>query len=399
MRKKKLFLSFLCVLLCAAVVLTGVTLYVRGTMPDYPDALGSDPNVTEKITGLYLMRQAAQEPDTLLIFGSSELKTTDICSHPANFFAGKRCGFQVDLIGRGSCQSLVHALAIAADGDALNGKKVVLITSPQSYVEDGIAPDLFMANFSELQALAMLEDSTVSDEVKAYLSARIQTLIVSYNEENGASMQRYTAAGLLTGAEAGGNSLVFSLLLPYRVLSYWALDCKDRIEARTVMRDYADVAAPQNPAAIDWAAEEEAALAQAAEMVTNNDFSMKDDYYSTYVGRKLDQQAGKDSGLSYDVSPEYDDLRCLLEICRQKQMEVLFVHVPMNGSWSDYTGFDAERRETYYANVRAIAEEYENVTLLDLTRYEYEPYFLCDTMHLGWKGWLEVDRAIIEFYR
>lgn len=399
MRKKKLFLSFLCVLLCAAVVLTGVTLYIRGTMPDYPDALGSDPNVTEKITGLYLMRQAAQEPDTLLIFGSSELKTTDICSHPANFFAGKRCGFQVDLIGRGSCQSLVHALAIAAGGDALNGKKVVLITSPQSYVEDGIAPDLFMANFSELQALAMLEDSTVSDEVKAYLSARIQTLIDSYNEENGASMQRYTAAGLLTDAEADGNSLVSSLLLPYRALSYWALDCKDRIEARTVMRDYADVAAPQDPAAIDWAAEEEAALAQAAEMVTNNDFSMQDDYYSTYVGRKLDQQAGKDSGLSYDVSPEYDDLRCLLEICRQKQMEVLFVHVPMNGSWSDYTGFDAERRETYYANVRAIAEEYENVTLLDLTRYEYEPYFLCDTMHLGWKGWLEVDRAIIEFYR
>lgn len=399
MRKKKLFLSFLCVLLCAAVVLTGVTLYIRGTMPDYPDALGSDPNVTEKITGLYLMRQAAQEPDTLLIFGSSELKTTDICSHPANFFAGKRCGFQVDLIGRGSCQSLVHALAIAAGGDALNGKKVVLITSPQSYVEDGIAPDLFMANFSELQALAMLEDSTVSDEVKAYLSARIQTLIESYNEENGASMQRYSAAGLLTDAEADGNSLVSSLLLPYRALSYWALDCKDRIEARTVMRDYADVAAPQDPAAIDWAAEEEAALAQAAEMVTNNDFSMQDDYYSTYVGRKLDQQAGKDSGLSYDVSPEYDDLRCLLEICRQKQMEVLFVHVPMNGSWSDYTGFDAERRETYYANVRAIAEEYENVTLLDLTRYEYEPYFLCDTMHLGWKGWLEVDRAIIEFYR
>ena len=399
MRKKNLFLSFLCVLLCAAAVLTGVTLYIRGTMPDYPDTLGSDPNVTEKITGLYLMRQAAEAPDTLLIFGSSELKTTDICTHPANFFADKRCGMQVDLIGRGSCQSLVHALAIAAGGDALNGKKVVLITSPQSYVEGGIAPDLFMANFSELQVLAMLEDDTVSDEVKTYLSARIQTLIDSYNEENGASLQQYTAAGLLTDAKADGNSLVSSLLLPYRALSYWALDCKDRIEARTVMRDYADVAALQNADEIDWAAEEEAALAQAAEMVTNNDYYMQDDYYSTYIGRKLDQQAGKDSGLAYDVSPEYDDLRCLLEICRQKQMDVLFVHVPMNGSWSDYTGFDAERRETYYANVRAIAEEYDNVTLLDLTHFEYEPYFLCDTMHLGWKGWLEVDRAIIEFYR
>ena len=92
MRKKKIFLSLLCCLLCAAAILTGVTLWIRGTMPDYPDSLGSDPNVTEKITGLYLMRQAAQEPDTLLVFGSSELKTTDICSHPANFFAERRCG-------------------------------------------------------------------------------------------------------------------------------------------------------------------------------------------------------------------------------------------------------------------------------------------------------------------
>lgn len=396
MRKKKIFLSFLCCLLCIAAVLTGVTLYLRGTMPDYPDAVGSDPNVTEKITGLYLTRQAAQEPDTLLVFGSSELKTTDISTHPSNFFADKRCGFQVDLIGRGSCQSLVHALAIAAGGDALNGKKVVLITAPQSYVQEGIASDLFMANFSELQTLAMLEDKTMSDEVKAYLSLRIQTLIADYNEENGTSLQQHTAAGLLTAAN--GNDALSALLLPYRALSYWALDCKDRVEARAVMREYGDVPAPDSETPIDWAAEEETALAQAAQMVTNNDFSMQDDYYSTYVGHKLDQQEGKDSALSYDDSPEYDDLRCLLEICRQKDMEVLFVHVPMNGKWNDYTGFTAERREEYYEKVRMIVEEFENVTLLDLTGYEYEPYFLCDTMHLGWKGWLEVDRAIIDFY-
>ena len=51
----------------------------------------------------------------------------------------------------------------------------------------------------------------------------------------------------------------------------------------------------------------------------------------------------------------------------------------------------------YYENVRAIAMEY-GIEMLDLTGYEYEPYFMCDTMHLGWKGWLAVDRALIDFY-
>ena len=150
--------------------------------------------------------------------------------------------------------------------------------------------------------------------------------------------------------------------------------------------------------AFDWDAELEAALDQAAEMVTNNDFYMQDSYYATYIGAKLDQQAGKDAALSYETSPEYDDLRCLLDLCSLWDLEVLFVHVPMHGSWNDFTGFDAGRRAAYYQAVRDIAEDYDNVTLLDLTGYEYEPYFLCDTMHLGWKGWLAVDRAIVEFY-
>ena len=71
----------------------------------------------------------------------------------------------------------------------------------------------------------------------------------------------------------------------------------------------------------------------------------------------------------------------------------------MHGGWYDYTGFPAEERAVYYENVRQIVSQYENVELLDLTGREYEPYFLCDTMHLGWKGWLAVDRAIVDFYQ
>ena len=38
------------------------------------------------------------------------------------------------------------------------------------------------------------------------------------------------------------------------------------------------------------------------------------------------------------------------------------------------------------------------ISMLDLTGYENEPYFMCDVMHLGWKGWLAVDRALIDYY-
>ena len=394
---KKSLRKALLALLLAALLLGGATALVYASAGDYPDALGLNPEVTEKITGEYLLTAAAAEPDSLIVFGSSELKTTDICTNPANFFAEKRCGFQVDLVGRGSCQSLVHALSIAGSGEALRGKKVVLITAPQSYVEGGIAPDLFMANFSGQQALRMLADDTIPDEIKQYLSSRVQQLMAQYGAEYGAAPEAYTAAGLLTKAVAAENALTQAFLRPYAAVSRWLLDTKDAATAAGIMRAYSDVKAAV-PQEIDWDAELEAALSQAQQMATNNDFFMLDGYYSTYVGRKLSQFEGRDADLSYAVSPEYDDLRCLLELCRAKELDVLFVHVPMHGSWNDYTGFTAEKRAAYYEAVREIVTQYDNVTLLDLTPMEYEPYFLCDTMHLGWKGWLEVDRAIVQFY-
>lgn len=393
---KQSLLTAVLTLALSALLLVGITALVYTGAGDYPDAIGLDPEVTQKITGEYLLTAAAAEPDSLIIFGSSELKTTDICTHPANFFFDKRCGFQIDLVGRGSCQSLVHALSIAGSGEALCGKKVVLITAPQSYVADGIAPDLFMANFSEQQALHMLADETIPDDIKQYLSMRVQQMFAAYAGEYGAAPQSGTAADDLTQAVAEGSRWKQTLLQPYAAVSRWLLDVKDAAASGVIMRGYGDAAA--QPRAIDWDAELETALLQAQQMVTNNDFFMQDGYYSTYVGRKLAQLEDRDADLSYAVSPEYDDLRCLLALCQAKEIAVLFVHVPMHGSWSDYTGFTANRRGVYYENVRSIVQAYDNVTLLDLTQEEYEPYFLCDTMHLGWKGWLEVDRAIVDFY-
>jgi len=387
---RKRVLAALAALAGVAAVLLAIPAAYRATMPDYPDSLAAQ-NAEEKITNVYLVEQAAKRG--LLIFGSSELKTTDICTHPANFFRGS--GLQVDLVGRGSCQSLIHALAIGAQGEGLRGKKIVLITAPQSYVEGGIAPDLFLANYSQRQLLNILSDGAVPDELKRYLAGRVQSLFSEYAASSGANPETYTAGDVLSRAWAQDAPRWY--LAPYTALARYLLAAKDLAAARPLMVSGSGDG-EQSGICFDWEEEERLALAQAEEMVTNNDFYMQDGYYSTYIGAKLNRLADRDAELSYDSSPEYGDLRCLLELCRLRGIEVLFVHVPMHGSWNDYTGFPAERRARYYEKVRNIVENYDNVRLLDLTKNEYDPYFLCDTMHLGWKGWLAVDRAIVDFY-
>lgn len=385
-------------LLCSALVLGGTAAVLSSTMPPFRDSVG-DHNDTEKITGEYLVELSAAQDDTLLIFGSSELRTTYIPTHPANFFAGKRAGFQVDLIGRGSCQSLIHAIELAASGDSLRGEKMVLITSPQSFVPEGIAPDLFMANFSAQQYLDLLNDPELSDEVKQYLSGRIAELLAAYRELPDAA--EVDPAIQVLAAHEQSPSLLSSaadfILTPYYELCSFLYDLRDMAVSRPILQRGVDASPSDSSAKIDWAQEEQQATQDGIEMSSNNDFGMNNDYYTTYIGSRLERQQGSEANLSYSESVEYDDLRILFQICNEKGIEPLFVHVPMHGQWSDYTGFTADRRQQYYENVRQIAGEY-GIQMLDLTGYEYEPYFMCDVMHLGWKGWLQVDRALIDYY-
>ena len=394
----KLLLPAAAMLLAAGLLLPGTGAVIAGTMPPWRDSVGNV-NHTEKITGQVLLQQSAAREDTLLIFGSSELRTTEISTHPANFFAGKRADFQVDLIGRGSCQSLIHAIQIAASGEALRGKKVLLITSPQSYVPEGIAPDLFMANFSAQQYLALLADGALSDEVKTYLSRRLAELTEEYRTlPDAAPIDPAIAALARHRAEPSAFSRVTNgLLTPYYALNRYLLQMKDRVSVRKILAAGEDYPAPGKLPAIDWAAEEQAALREGEAMSSNNDFGMLNDYYTTYIGSRLQRQKDRDSALSYSRSKEYDDLRILFEICQEKGVEPLFIHVPLHGTWSDYTGFPSERRAEYYRNVREIVKEY-GIEMLDLTGHEYEEYFMCDTMHLGWRGWLAVDKALIDYY-
>ena len=395
---RKGLLSLLALAVCIVLAFTAVGVLVRSTMPAYRSSAGND-NYTEKITGQYLLEQSAREPDTLFIFGSSELRTTEIPTHPANFFAGKRVGFQVDLIGRGSCQSIIHAIQIAASGDTLTGRKVVLITSPQSYVLDGIAPDLFAANFSPQQYLSLLEDDTLSSEIKTAISRRVAELLEEYEETPDAAPID-PAIRLLAGFH--GSPTFFNqtgkiVLGPYYAMSRGLYRVKDMAASAKLLKSLPDEKDVSPLSEIDWEREETAAVQTAKEMSTNNDFGMLDVYYTTYIGNRLERQKNRDSGLDYSTSKEYDDLRLLFEVCKETGIEPLFIHVPLHGQWSDYTGFTADRRERYYQNVREIASEY-GIQVLDLTGQEYEPYFMCDVMHLGWKGWLEVDKALIDYY-
>ncbi|RCK13051.1 hypothetical protein DT075_01770 [Bacillus licheniformis] len=66
--------------------------------------------------------------------------------------------------------------------------------------------------------------------------------------------------------------------------------------------------------------------------------------------------------------------------------------VPVHGKFYDYTGFPKKGRTDFYKKIKKEIEQ-EGFQVADLTNHEYDPYFLKDTLHLGWKGWVYVDQG------
>ncbi|MFP9202670.1 D-alanyl-lipoteichoic acid biosynthesis protein DltD, partial [Enterococcus faecalis] len=78
--------------------------------------------------------------------------------------------------------------------------------------------------------------------------------------------------------------------------------------------------------------------------------------------------------------------------------EPMFVTIPVNGKWYDYTGFPKKGRTDYYKKVNKQIRA-KGFQVADFSGHEYDPYFMKDTIHIGWKGWVYVDKAIDEFYK
>ncbi len=390
---KRTILSALCAALCAVLLTAAVLAGSRAMVPDYKSQTGYE-YTSEKVKGQAIIQSAAAQDDTVFLFGSSELSTTMISSHPANFFTQYDFGFDVCTVGRGSSQSLIHALILAGNGESLRGKKIVFMISPQHFVEDGIASDMFVANFSQQQYLEAMMSDRIDPEIRLYLSSRVSDCFDRYELEYGDP--GFQSSRRLAGQMLAGGGIAYNLMKPYYSLEGLLLQIRDNVSAARAVSGFDDIKGSVVDD-FDWETCRQQMIGLGARESDNNDFGILNDYYDTNIGRKLIRMENKDSDLSYSQSVEYDDLEILIQLCDTFEIDALFIHTPLHGSWSDYCGFTADKRQEYYDNVRAILDGH-GCNYLDLTSKEYDSYYLCDVMHIGWLGWVDINEAICNFY-
>ena len=327
------------------------------------------------------------------VFGSSELYSADELAYPSALFHGGNSDFNMILIGQGGTQSLHHAINLGAMSELLPDKKAVLIVSPQWFSEDGVASRTYSSRFSERVYADFLRNGNLSHTLQSNITNRVTSLLED-DPNQLARIENYKKALLQCSlnpmAQLGQivyDSFMdlkaeFSLCQIAREQEWYSLFWDSKV--------WADE--------IDFDALKEEAVLIGQESCTNNSFYVNDPYYDEYIAETLEDYRNSYVDEGYASSPEYQDLKFFLLTCREAEINPLIISIPMNGWWYDWIGFERAQREVYYQNIRSICTEY-GVALADFSTMEYEPYFLKDVMHLGWKGWAYVDEVVYEFYK
>lgn len=338
--------------------------------------------------GGILKNQMASEDD-LMLLGSSELGTK-IDQNPINIFPFKDAQYEVSVFGRAHTQTLQHSAMLSSTNTLSEDSKIALILSAQWF--DSLRGEEFVVNFSELQFYKFFENDKLSDKNKEYFAKRVEALL----KQSGEYSEEAIFASLYTKDDILSKS-VLAVLKPYYKLKEFMLETKDKMQTIKTLESLNDKDNNDNLKEINWEKEYEKAIEQGEAKVKNNDLNIDEEYYNTYIKDIYDSL--KDTWKEKDLlnSNELEDFKFFLNVSKEMGVKPLIVLMPVNGIYYDHLGWTVEKRTEFYETIEAIAKE-QGFDVLNLQDKEYEKYYMIDVMHLGWKGWLNIDEEMYKYF-
>ena len=316
--------------------------------------------------------------DGILTFGTSELYISSplVNQCPQKVFGESVSGVDMTYVGEAFDQSLWQAIAAGAYAPAAKNRKAVLMLSPQWFFKGNGQQSKFSSKFSYQLYKGFLENDSISDETKAYVRQRLETLGVDGTQIAAANDDTFVDAI---------NDAAYQFSNDLRIRS--------KIDAlvKGSPKNSQTRSAGEPTGEPDWDALLSDAQAQGEQSCTNNDYGIHDAYWDKNSQYKSEQNQD-----FVHADDEWADFQCFLKVCREAGLEPLVVILPMHGGWYDEMGVTSDIRAQFYDQARSLCDE-AGVAYADFSSCEYEKYFLCDTVHPGWIGWVRIEHAVYDF--
>lgn len=310
------------------------------------------------------------------IYGSSELEKDDPFN-PAFLLNGRKDVLkQPFLIGTGGSTDLVNAVELGSQYENLRGKKMAFIVSPQWFTKHGLTHDNFKARISKGQLNRLFNQNQLSPKLKQRYAKR---LLQFKDVENRPYLEKVAAGHMPKETQYLSKFQDNQLKKIEAVKSIYPL--------RTSPLSHIDPVTHKNSS---WHNIESAAESYGEARTKSNQFGIRDEYWG------LIKQHKRKINRNYEFrqnSPEFNDLKLLVDTLREGGADVEYVILPSNGKWYDHIGIKQERRQKIYDKIDNTIIDHGGHTY-NMTDKDYEPYVVSDAVHIGWKGWVDIAERI-----
>lgn len=388
--KKKLFGIFGPILI-SAVLLIGLFFAPFKVDLDSKKVLdnASTSMATNVLRGNAIKNKAIGSKEYIPFFGSSELSRISPF-HPSVLADKYNRNYRPFLLGAPGTQSLTQALMMQSMGKNLSHKKVIFILSPQWFVKDGVTNDYFDAYYSDLQTYQWVTQLKQVTDDDSYLARRLLEFPkVKEDQRLENALQNISTKKMPNESDKS-----------YLELMYNALSREDELfgkigmisKEKAIEKSKKRLPETYNPDALN-----QLAIEIGKNATNNNQFEIANSFYNKRLKKKLSELENSQKNWDYRYSREYSDLQLVLSQLAQDNADVLFIIPPVNKRWSDFTGLSQEMLQGFANKVKfqLTSQGFNNIA--DFTKNCDTPYFMADTIHLGWRGWLAADQQIQPF--
>ncbi|HCN74736.1 D-alanyl-lipoteichoic acid biosynthesis protein DltD [Pseudolactococcus plantarum] len=335
-----------------------------------------------------LKQQALSDPNHRFVpfFGSSEWTRLD-SMHPSVLAEAYHRKYTPFLLGLKGAESLTQYFGMQQIKPELKNKKAVFVISPQWFIKSGQNQNAFNFYYASDQGYHFLEyaKNTAEDKYAAKLF-----LAMSPNSSLSKYMEKV----------AKGEKLSWFDLWQINLLKTLSVH-EDALFARFQFSNNFDKIIKPHAKSLPKPYNQKKlyhhALALGRKNTSNNDFEISNGFFTDRIQKSLPQLKDSQRNFSYVKSPEYNDFQLLLSEFASNKTDVMFVIPPVNGKWQDYTGLSQKMYETTVDKIRFQLYSQGFTNIADLSKDGNKPYFMQDTIHFGWTGWLAFDQHVNKF--
>ena len=334
--------------------------------------------------------RALSDPNMRFIpfFGSSEWIRFD-SMHPAVLAEKYNRSYRPYFLGQAGAASLNQYFGMQQILPEIENKQAVFVISPQWFTEEDYEPAFFQNYFNNDQLTAFLENQSGDTAAK---HAAIRLLKQNPNVALKGIVQKLSKGEELSEVDQVAIN-IFARFNERQASLFGQFSIRGKLKYKEHVENYLK----DLPDQFSYQELEKIARKDAETNTTNNDMGMENHFYTREVKKDLKKWEGYQKNYSFLKSSEYNDLQLVLNQFAKSKVNVLFVIQPVNKKWMDYTGLREDMYQHAVEKIRYQLESQGFTNIADFSKNGGDPYFIKDTIHLGWLGWLAFDKAVDPF--